>query len=128
MKPWQWVREDVVHAIHDRQLAEHSGPDGVRDEAALESALACPRKLAAYQRPDGAALAAAYAYGMVRNHPFVDGNKHTGWVIARLFLARNGYRLQFDPHDAVRTIEKLVAGKLSEPEVGDWFRQRIQRK
>ena len=101
---------------------------GFRDEAALESALACPRKLAAYQRPDGAALAAAYAYGMVRNHPFVDGNKHTGWVIARLFLARNGYRLQFDPHDAVRTIEKLVAGKLSEPEVGDWFRQRIQRK
>ena len=122
------MREDVVPAIHDRQLAEHGGPDGVRDEAALESALARLRNLAAYQRRDGAALAAAYAYGIVRNHPFVDGNKRTGWVVARLFLARNGYRLQFDPHDAERTIERLADGKLSKPEVGDWFRQRIPRK
>lgn len=128
MKRWRWVRDDVVHAIHDRQLAEHGGPAGVRDEAALDSALARPRNLAAYKRPDAAALAAAYAYGIVRNHPFVDGNKRTGWVVARLFLARNGYRLEFDPHDTVRTIERLAAGILSESQVGNWFRQRIQRR
>jgi death-on-curing protein len=122
------MREDVVHAIHDRQLAEHGGPAGVRDEAALDSALSRPRNLAAYKRPDAVALAAAYAYGIVRNHPFVDGNKRTGWVVARLFLVSNGYRLEFDPHDAVRTIERLAAGKLSEPELGKWFRQRTHRR
>jgi death-on-curing protein len=121
------VREDVVQAIHDRQLAEHGGPAGLRDEAGLGSALARPRNLAAYKRPDAAALAAAYACGIVRNHPFVDGNKRTGWVVARLFLARNGYQLEFDPHDAVRTVEKLAAGIPSESQLRDWFRQRVQR-
>ena len=124
MKRWRWVRADVVHAIHDRQLAEHGGSAGVRDEAALDSALTRPRNLAAYKHPDAAALAGAYAYGIVRNHPLVDGNKRTGWVVARLFLAQNGYSLKFDPHDAVQTIETLASGKLSEPRLADWFRQR----
>ena len=124
MKRWRWVRADVVHAIHDRQLAEHGGPAGVRDEAALDSALTRPRNLAAYKHPDAAALAGAYAYGIVRDHPLVDGNKRTGWVVARLFLAQNGYSLKFDPHDAVQTIETLASGKLSEPRLADWFRQR----
>jgi death-on-curing protein len=128
VKRWRWLREDVVHAVHDRQLAEHGGPAGVRDEAALSSALARPRNLAAYKRPDAAALAAAYAYGIVRNHPFVDGNKRTGWVVARLFLAHNGYQLEFDPHDAVRTIENLAAGILSESELANWFREGMQRR
>lgn len=128
MKRWRWVRDDVVHAIHDRQLAEHGGPMGVRDEAALDSALPRPRNLAAYESPDAAALAAAYAYGIVRNHPFIDGNKRTGWVVARLFLVRNGYSLRFDPHDAVQTIESLASGKLPESELADWFRQRIRRR
>ena len=82
--------EDVAFAIHDHQLAEHGGPEGVRDAGALESALARPRNLAAYERPDAAALAAAYAYGLARNHPFADGNKRTAWVVARVFLAING--------------------------------------
>ena len=128
MKRWRWVREDVAFAIHDRQLAEHGGPEGVRDAGALKSALARPRHLAVYERPDAAALAAAYAYGLARNHPFADGNKRTAWVAARVFLAINGYRLEFDPHDAVRTIEALAAGTLSESEVATWFRQRVRKR
>ncbi|MGE5205427.1 MAG: type II toxin-antitoxin system death-on-curing family toxin [Chlamydiota bacterium] len=73
---------------------------------------------AAYGKPDTAALAAAYAYGLVRNHPFADGNKRTGWVVARVFLADNGFRLQFDPADAVRAIEALAADKLTKSELG----------
>lgn len=128
MKRWRWVREDVAFAIHDRQLAEHGGPEGVRDPAALESALARPRNLAAYERPDAAALAAAYAYGLARNRPFADGNKRTAWVVARVFLTINGHRLEFDPPDAVRTIEALAAGTLAEPELANWFRQRVRKR
>ena len=128
MKHWRWVREDVAFAIHDRQLAEHGGPEGVRDAGGLESALARPRNLGAYERPDAAALAAAYAYGLVRSHPFADGNKRTAWVVARVFLAINGHRLEFDAADAVRTIEALAAGTLSESEVATWFRQRVRKR
>ena len=128
MKRWRWVRADVVHAIHDAQLAEHGGLPGLRDESGLESALARPRNKAAYGEADAAALAAAYAYGLVRNHPFADGNKRTGWVVARLFLADNGFRLQFDPAEAVRMVEALAAGKLSEAEVAAWLRERIVRR
>lgn len=128
MKRWRWVREDVAFAIHDRQLAEHGGPEGVRDAGALESALARPRNLAAYERPDAAALAAAYAYGLARNHPFADGNKRTAWVVARVFLAINGHHLEFDAPDAVQTIEALAAGTLSESELATWFRQRVRKR
>ncbi len=127
MKRWRWVRIDVVYAIHDAQLAEHGGPPGLRDEGALESALARPRHKATYRKVDAAVLAAGYAYGLVRNHPFADGNKRTGWVVARVFLADNGFRLQFDPADAVRTVEALAAGTLSETELAEWFRERIFR-
>lgn len=122
------MREDVAYAIHDRQLAEHGGPEGVRDAGALESALARPRNLAAYERPDAAALAAAYAYGLARNHPFADGNKRTAWVVARVFLAINGHHLEFDAPDAVQTIEALAAGTLSESELATWFRQRVRKR
>lgn len=128
MKRWRWVRPDVVYAIHDAQLAEHGGLPGLRDESGLESALARPRNKAAYGEADAAALAAAYAYRLVRNHPFADGNKRTGWVVARLFLADNGFRLQFDPAEAVRMVEALAAGKLSEAEVAAWLRERIVRR
>ena len=128
MKRWRWVREDIVYAIHDRQLAEHGGPEGVRDAGALESALARPRNLAAYERPDVAALAAVHAFGLARRHPFANGNKRTAWVIARVFLAINGRRLEFDPPDAVRTMETLAAGTLSESELATWFRQRLRKR
>ncbi len=125
MKAWRWVRLDVVHAIHDQQLAEHGGLPGVPNIDRLKAALARPRNLAAYGKPDATALAAAYAYGLVRNHPFADGNKRTAWVIARLFLADNGRRLQFDPAEAVRMMEAVAAGTIAESKMAAWFRTRI---
>ncbi|MDD9985016.1 MAG: type II toxin-antitoxin system death-on-curing family toxin [Spirochaetaceae bacterium] len=123
---WRWVQPGVVFAVHDRQLAEHGGMDGVRDPGAIESALARPLNLAGYGAPDAAALAAAYAYGLVRNHGFLDGNKRTAWVVARLFLADNGLSLAFDPPDAIRTMEGVAAGGIDEAALADWFRRHIK--
>lgn len=125
MTEWRWVRADLVYAVHDRQLAEHGGLDGLRDKGAVESALARPQNLDVYAGADAAALAAAYAYGLARNHGFSDGNKRTAWVVARLFLADNGCRLQFDPADAVKTMEMVAAGLLEEARLAEWFRQRV---
>jgi len=121
-----WVKEAVALAVHDRQLSEHGGGVGVRDAGALESALARPRNRWEYGEDDLSALAAAYAFGIVRNHPFVDGNKRSGWVVANLFLALNGHDLAFDEHDAIRRVERLAAGDLSEDELADWLRERIR--
>jgi death-on-curing protein len=125
MTAWRWVSLQVVHAIHDRQLAEHGGLDGVRDPGAVESALARPESLPAYTEADAATLAAAYAYGLARNHGFSDGNKRVAWITARLFLADNGYRLHHDGVDAVRIIEALAAGVLQEDSLATWFRDRL---
>lgn len=122
---WRWVPMHVVEAIHDRQLAEHGGPPGVRDRGAVESALARPMNLEAYGDPDAAALAAAYAFGLARNHGFVDGNKRTAWVIARVFLADNGVKLSFDNADAVRTMLALASGDLDEDGFAAWIRERV---
>ena len=128
MTDWRWISSEVVYAIHDRQLSEHGGGQGVRDAGAIESALGRPQNLVAYGEPDAAALAAAYAFGIARNHGFVDGNKRTAWVIARLFLADNGYRLTYDRVDAVRTVEGLAAGRIDEPTLAEWFRARMERR
>ncbi|MBK1664068.1 type II toxin-antitoxin system death-on-curing family toxin [Rhodospirillum rubrum] len=123
---WRWVGLKTVYAVHDRQLAEHGGLDGLRDQGAVESALARPRNRAAYDSPDAATLAAAYAYGLARNHGFADGNKRTAWVVARLFLVDNGYRLQgVDKREAVRIVEAIAGGSLSEEDVAAWFRQHL---
>jgi death-on-curing protein len=124
-KSWRWITFSIVNAIHDRQLSEHGGPAGVRDQGAIESALARAPNLDTYGEPDAADLAAAYAFGIARNHGFVDGNKRTAWVIARVFLADNGCLLKFDPQDAVRVTEMLAAGKIDEQELAAWFRQRM---
>jgi death-on-curing protein len=123
---WRWIRGDVLYAVHDRQIAEHGGLEGIRDRGAVESALARPQNLSAYGEPDAAALAAAYAFGLARNHGFADGNKRSAWIAARLFLADNGYRLKFDQANAIRTVEALAAGTLSEDEMADWIRQRME--
>ena len=123
--PWRWVQRSVVLAIHDRQLAEHGGSDGIRDPGAIESALARPVNLASYGDPDIAELAAAYAYSLAINHGFVDGNKRTAWVTARLFLADNGRRLDFDPMDAIQTMEGVTEGRISEDEFAAWFRRHL---
>ena len=122
---WVWIESAIVQAVHDRQLSEHGGAEGVRDQGALESAIARPRNLAAYGEPDAAALAAAYAFGIARNHPFVDGNKRSAWVTARLFLAANNRKLSFDRDEATMTVQALAAGELSEDELAEWLRQRI---
>ena len=122
---WRWVGLDVVLAIHDRQLAEHGGLDGVRDPGMIESALARPVNLAGYGDPDAAELAAACAVGLAKNHAFIDGNKRTAWVTARLFLADNGRSLDFDPQDAIGTMEDVAAGRIGEAELADWFRRHM---
>lgn len=127
MTDWKWLRSETAEAIHDEQLAEHGGSAGVRDAGALLSALARPQNLAAYGDPDAADLAAAYAFGVARNHPFVDGNKRTAWVLARLFLEKNGIGLRFQQAQAVIVMLDLAAGELTENELADWFRERIRR-
>jgi len=122
---WVWVVPDVVQAIHDRQLAEHGGGDGLRDAGLLSSALARPENAAAYGAPDAADLAAAYAFGIARNHPFVDGNKRTAWVVARLFLRLNLCRLEFVAAEAIAAVEALAAGSLDEAGLAAWFRVRM---
>ena len=120
-----WLDAKVALAVHDRQLAEHGGGQGVRDPALLESALARPMNRWGYGEDDRCALAAAYAYGIARNHPFVDGNKRTAWVFARLFLALNGVELRFAPEDAIRTMLALAGGELSEEAFAKWLNERI---
>ena len=127
MTEWKWVDPHVVQAVHEYQLAEHGGLDGVRDAGLIESALARPQNLAAYGDPDAADLAAAYAYGLAKNHGFADGNKRTAWVVARLFLADNGHILRFDGTDAIKMVELLAAGMIDQPAVAAWFRARIHR-
>ena len=121
-----WLALDIALAIHDRQLSEHGGLSGVRDQGMLESALARPVNQWAYGEDDLARLAAAYAFGVARNHPFGDGNKRTAWVLARLFLKANGVEIRFAPQDAIDTVLALAAGALSEEELADWFRSHFK--
>jgi death-on-curing protein len=123
-EPLRLDSQDAL-AIHDRQLAEHGGGVGVRDEGALASALARPVNKWSYGEDRIDSLAAAYAFGVARNHPFVDGNKRTAWVLARLFLALNKVQIAFKEPDAIRTMLALAAGELSEDELADWFRRHI---
>jgi len=122
MNHWTWIEEAVVWAVHEAQLAEHGGPAGVRDAGLLASALARPRNLAADGEADAPALAAAYGFGIARNHPFIDGNKRTAFVCAELFLALNGHSLAADDANCVATMLALAAGDLSEADFTAWLR------
>ena len=125
MKNWRWVEPAVIYAVQDRQLSEHGGSEGIRNADGIESALARPRNLAAYGTPDASDLAAAYAFGLAKNHGFMDGNKRTAWIAARLFLADNGYRLRFKPVDAIQLMEGVAGGVIAEDELARWFRDRL---
>lgn len=125
MPVWRWVRQEVVLALHDEQLTEHGGAPGLRDFGLLQSALARPENLAAYGEPDAAALAAAYAFGLARNHPFADGNKRTAAVTSLLFLALNGREFVITEPELVVMVLALAAGELEEDEVAAWLRDRI---
>lgn len=118
-----WLDREIVLAIHEEQLAQHGGGVGIRDEGLLDSALARPLNLAAYNpSADFAALAAAYAFGIARNHPFIDGNKRTAYVAMELFLIEHGIMLTAEDGDAVLTFLALAAGDLPEEALADWIR------
>jgi death-on-curing protein len=120
--PWVWIESSVILAVHDDQLAEHGGRAGVRDAGLLESALARPMQLAAYGDPDHCDLAAAYGYGLAKNHPFVDGNKRTAFVAVELFLELNGATLTASDADCVLTMLAVAAGDIDEPGFARWIR------
>ena len=123
----QWVRLDVVLAIHAAQLAEHGGLDGLRDRNGLESALASPQNLFAYgnSKPDIAALAAQYAFAIVRNQLFLDGNKRTALVVCRTFLLLNGQNLIASNEEKYHAIMQLAEGQLTVDQMADWVRSHI---
>ena len=128
MKSREWVGLplDAVLAIHDEQIAEHGGIGGVRDLAAVDSALARPRNLLAYAKPDAAALAAAYAFGLCSNHGFLDGNKRTAWVVAETFLDLNGCAVDASDQEVVTAMLAVASGVMPEEQLAKWFRSCIQ--
>ena len=125
-----WIEKSLALAIHERQLAEHGGTGGVRDEKLLESALARPQQLYAYGEPtpDIADLAASLAYGLARNHPFVDGNKRTAHVCYRVFLALNDVEFDANDEDKYIAMMSLAEGTLREKAFAAWLRQHIRLK
>lgn len=126
---WTWVLESVALAIHEAQLAEHGGMPGIRDEGLFLSAMARPQNVAAYgDRRDVADLAAAYAFGLARNHPFLDGNKRTAFVVMEVFLNLNGWVLEADDAECITTMESVAAGKLPEKSLATWLRDHTARE
>ncbi len=119
---WRWVGKDLLMTLHEETLAIHGGAPGLRDPGLLESALARPEHLALYGNPDVADLAAAYAYGLARDHAFVDGNKRAAFLALGLCLRLNGYRLTATQVQATLTMLALAAGELSEEALADWIR------
>ena len=121
-----WLTSADVLAIHDQLIAEHGGADGIRDVTLLESALSRPQQLSAYgqPKPDMAALAAAYAFGIAKNQAFVDGNKRTSAVVTEAFLRLNGLGLTATDIEMVQTWSGLGAGLVTEPDLIDWLRQK----
>src|SRR5699024_10130218 len=126
----RWIEKPFALAIHDRQLSEHGGSTGMRDESLLDSALARPQQLHAYgdPPPDLAGLAASLAYGLARHHPFVDGNKRTAAVACAVFVELNGGTLQADDLELYPVYIALDEGSLPEADFAAWLRPRIQRE
>ena len=123
-----WIEERDALAIHDRLLADHGGPPGLRDEGLLQSALARPLQHHAYaDSPDVVEMAALYTTGLVRNHPFVDGNKRVGFVVGILFLELNGFRFIASEEDATQAVLSLSSGTLDEAAYTAWLRANSKR-
>ncbi len=120
---WRWLNAEVLQAVHLEQLAEHGGGAGTREQALFESALARPQNLAHYGNPDVFDLAAAYAVGLAKNPPFVDGNKRTAYVAMELFLILNGTQLTADDASAMLTMLAVAAGDIDEPTLAQWLRE-----
>jgi death-on-curing protein len=122
----KWLSVDAVLIMHDEQLAEHGGASGVRDAGLLESALARPRNAWSYGETDLVVLGALYAVGIMRNHPFIDGNKRTGFVAAYAFLYVNGLEIVADEAEVVVQCLSLAAGEISEAEFAAWLRENVR--
>jgi len=121
-----WISSRVVLAVHNEQLTKHGGLPGIRDPGLLESVLSRPKNIVAYgaNTHDPCALAAAYAYGILRNHPFVDGNKRTAFVVMKLFLQLNGYELNINDNEFVEIMPKVAAGAIQETMLIDWLKTK----
>jgi death-on-curing protein len=127
MKTPVWVLRETVLTLHEQSLAEFGGAAGIRDEGLLDSALGKPENLLAYGKPTLFDLAASYGFGLVKNHPFIDGNKRTGFMLGAGFLERNGYEFHASEADAaVRTLA-LAAGEMSEAEFAAWLKANSRR-
>jgi death-on-curing protein len=123
MRDWIWLDGELLLVAHDEQLAEHGGATGIRDRGLFESALARPQNLAAYGEPDAEALAAAYCYGLAKNHVFVDGNKRISLVALESFLLLNGHVLDVDDGQCVLIILSVASGAMDEKALSEWIRQ-----
>ena len=125
---WRWIKQEVILAIHDEQLAEHGGAEGIRDSGLLSSALARPKNLAEYEKPSVFDLAATYTAGIIQNHPFVDGNKRTGFLAGYLFLALNGWEFIAPESDAAVMVLNLAAGTIDEQEFSKWLEKNTEKQ
>ena len=125
---WKWIDKRILLLLHDESLAEHGGASGLRDEGLLDSALARPLNLAAYEKPDVAALAASYAVGLAKNHAFFDGNKRAGFLAAGLFLYLNSRRFIASQSDATVTMLAIASGEMDEPILAGWIRRNIKKR
>lgn len=125
-RSWRWLNAAVLQAVHLEQLAEHGGAAGMRDQGLFESALARPLNLALYGEPDVFDLAAAYAVGLAKNHPFVDGNKRTAYVAMELLLVLNDFELTADDANAALTLLAVAAGDTDEPTLAHWLREHTK--
>jgi len=124
---YKWIVSSAVHAIQAEQIAEHGGLEGIRDINLLESALVRPQNLLKYGSPDISELAAAYGYGLVKNHPFNDGNKRVAFVVTELFLILNGYKLLANDEGCVLIMLKLASGDITEKEFASWIRSNLKQ-
>ena len=125
---WKWIDKRVLLLLHDESLAEHGGASGLRDEGLLDSALARPLNLVSNEKPDVAALAACYAVGLAKNHPFVDGNKRAGFLAMGLFLFLNGRRLTATQAEATVTMLAVASGEIDEKALADWIRRNLAKR
>lgn len=123
---WRWLSGRVVTSIHLRQIQRHGGGHGIRDAGLLDSALARPQNAAGYGDPTAFELAASYAYGIARNHPFIDGNKRTAFVASVLFLKMSGWQVDAEQAEAAVVFIRLAAGEFSEAELAEWFRRNTK--
>ena len=119
---WRWLRQDVVIAIHSEQIAQHGGGPGILDKGRLSSAMARPQNQVEYDDPSVFDLAAAQTFGIISNHPFVDGNKRTGFLAAYVFLVLNGWELDAAESHAVAAVLDLATGKIDEPTFSTWLK------